>query len=324
MVGQVPINLDLRLFPGKIRFGLGDYWNFFWLLWWFCRRQTGFSSIYEPVEWWFKRALRAWDTKTLWQKVILKLATLLILTCLHSVSLDSHKYLFRPASDVVAADLSCHMISAKVKCFWVWLGVSYNPVIRSHWSKAVNLASWENLAAQLNTVECVSVCVCFIHSTFHGAEMHRLKFFIPLTLKYNPVCNSWVCVDAGDKAPPSFSCCSHTGPPSSPVKTSQLPGSFLLSGLADLAPLLLSAPSCTDAETRWALVVAEVQGSPYNPVLLWVSTGFCFYHPLCSVCLQEGIWEDLKTAATIFPEFHSADIWLHSGRPARFCKSATG
>ena len=89
LVGQVLINLDLRLFPGEIKFGLGNYWNFFWLLWWFCRWQTGFSSIYEPVEWWFKRALRAWDTKTLWPKVILKLAMLLILTCLHSVSLDS-------------------------------------------------------------------------------------------------------------------------------------------------------------------------------------------------------------------------------------------
>lgn len=72
-------------------------------------------------------------------------------------------------------------------------------------------------------------------------------------------------MDAGDKAPPSFSCGSHIGPPSSPVNTCGLPGGrggeFLLSGLADLALLLLSVSSCMDAETRWALWMAEVRGT---------------------------------------------------------------
>lgn len=50
-------------------------------------------------------------------KVILKLWMVLTLTCLHSVSLNSIKYLSRLVSDLVAANLSCPVILTKTVCF---------------------------------------------------------------------------------------------------------------------------------------------------------------------------------------------------------------
>lgn len=120
-------------------------------------------------------------------------------------------------------------------------------------------------------------------------------------------------MDAGDKAPPSFSCGCHIGPSSSPVNTCGLPGGrgeLLLSGLAGLALLLLSVSSCMDAETRWALWMAEVRGTLIIQFCCECPQVFTF--TMQFVLFTRGVWgRPENSAATIFPEggiSHSAGI----------------
>ena len=108
---------------------------------------------------------------------------------------------------------------------------------------------------------CVYVWACVLfYSTFRATEMHRLKFFIPLTLEYNPVCNSWVCLDAAKFLPVLAAAPTLAHHPLHWHLSAPWAG-FLLSGLPDFALLLLSGSSCTGAETRWALWMAEVRGT---------------------------------------------------------------